>query len=1427
MSPSTCVRYPPAAAPGSVRATDMLGTGTAGLLFGTTRRPGRREPYRYLDFTGGDKPYLLRRIDNGVGKVTEITFGASTQHRIRDRDAGDDWGTFLPRAIQVVERIRHEETVTGRASVATMHYHQGEYDPAAQRFSGFGRVDTVEDHGPGTVPVLTRSFFHLGRPGEGEAVPPQHVPALRGQLYRKEVFGPDGSADAGKPYMVEGTVWGVRAAAAAADGREVLFPHTLRRSVERSERTPKASRLVTELEHDAFGNVTLERRRGIGSEPGEPEQVVEIHGAYRNDTVRWVLGLPVRRSTRSAGMRLDDVRMYYDGLPFGQSTQGLLTRRERLAFTPALLDEVLDGVELPALAELGYHLVGVGDAAEWWFDEYRVAHDARGSIVEHRDAMGNVTRIEYDAPHALWPVRCTNAAGHVHEAVYHPRLGAIARLTDPAGAATTFAYTPLGRVRREVRPGDSDALPTVEFQYQSAALPLSTTMVRRRASGETATRLSVSYYDGRGNTVQTRARLDDGRFQVTRREVRDHRDLTVEIHPAFVSPASAFHPTEGLDSARAWRFTFDALGRTTEVVNPAGQRSHCAFAPQSITFFDTQDNDPGSPFAGTPRVQHVDAVGRLVRVDEQTGTETVTTRYAYDPAGQLRRVIEAGGAELLSQRFDLAGRKLAVLHRDAGTRRFLYDARGKLALYADAAGRIMRWSFDAIGRTVAVEMEGEEVERFTYDAGTGDHLAGRMAEASDRAGRQLFSYDARGRLRATRRHMSGAPAPFDYAFAYDADDRPLHTTCPDGGTVAYTYDALGRVTGVGGLIDAVTFDDEGRRTGVEYASGLMDTRTYDALLGRLQEHALTEPSTGRVLFRQRFTYDSGGNVLGIDDARPAGPGVVPAPRAFEYDALNRLVRSHGGPAPSAYDHRFAYDPAGNMTRNEGWRPEPLLYDGTRLSGVQAGGGPETLFAYDAGGCLRARPGMLLRFDARDMLDEVERDDGVVVRFAYDHAGRRVRKRVVDPGGGVADTIYVGESFEVLPDGTPVRYVSDPDGGAVLVVRGGTPATTLHHDYLGNVILVRDAASGGARQVDYLAYGQHLDPADELGELLFAGKRRDAETGLYYFRMRYYDPVLGRFISPDPIAVAHAEKGRLRPLSLNPYAYALDNPLRFTDPNGLWTFWEGFLTVVIVAAVVVATALTFGAAGVIALGVGAAVGGLIGGLTTGSVDGALAGALLGFGIVATVLGGVYFGGLIGGGLGSAAMGTAVGGFVGGFSAGMQAMGFIPSVRQNDTYKDVLGYTSWLNPWTWPGHIVGGVIFIVNAVVYGVAYAVTWGDPPEWAKMDVSFEQGMIVTTGGMIRPDRAFNFGAFTNINPGVNPTDRAAILRHERGHSLNNAYFGVVQVGRLGAGSQEDSFWEQLAESNANPNVEGLSGNKDERRRAGGRGFGDVTWWNP
>ena len=117
-------------------------------------------------------------------------------------------------------------------------------------------------------------------------------------------------------------------------------------------------------------------------------------------------------------------------------------------------------------------------------------------------------------------------------------------------------------------------------------------------------------------------------------------------------------------------------------------------------------------------------------------------------------------------------------------------------------------------------------------------------------------------------------------------------------------------------------------------------------------------------------------------------------------------------------------------------------------------------------------------------------------------------------------------------------------------------TYYHHDLAGSVIGATDALGAVLWQESYLPYGERLEPrstpdstdtAQQGGNRLwFHGKAEDAESGLQYFGARYYDPVIGRFLSIDPAGV---EPGNV--YSFNRYAYGNGNPYRFRDPNGMW------------------------------------------------------------------------------------------------------------------------------------------------------------------------------------------------------------------------------------------------------------------------------------
>jgi len=158
----------------------------------------------------------------------------------------------------------------------------------------------------------------------------------------------------------------------------------------------------------------------------------------------------------------------------------------------------------------------------------------------------------------------------------------------------------------------------------------------------------------------------------------------------------------------------------------------------------------------------------------------------------------------------------------------------------------------------------------------------------------------------------------------------------------------------------------------------------------------------------------------------------------------------------------------------------------------------------------------------------------------------------------------------------------------------------------------------------------------------------------------------------------------------------------------------------------------------ALAAGVIAGAIIGGIQ-GGAEGALVGAMLGLSIVATVFIGAWVYGAFFG------LGVTAGFAIAGSLGAIQAAAFIPDVRQNDVYKGILGWSSWLNPWAWPGIALGAIWFIVDVV----ATLISRGELPD---VEIQGRTGTISTTNSAL--DDAldapgYTWGTFIWIRPGA------------------------------------------------------------------------------
>src|SRR5262249_43993168 len=127
-APEALPGLPPLDAMVSVEAVDVLGAGTACLVWSSSHPDDARRPLRYADLAGGVKPHLLERVDNNLGAETVIRYAPSTRFALADAAAGRPWLTRLPFPVQVVERVETRDRVSANRFVKRFAYHHGYFD---------------------------------------------------------------------------------------------------------------------------------------------------------------------------------------------------------------------------------------------------------------------------------------------------------------------------------------------------------------------------------------------------------------------------------------------------------------------------------------------------------------------------------------------------------------------------------------------------------------------------------------------------------------------------------------------------------------------------------------------------------------------------------------------------------------------------------------------------------------------------------------------------------------------------------------------------------------------------------------------------------------------------------------------------------------------------------------------------------------------------------------------------------------------------------------------------------------------------------------------------------------------------------------------------------------------------------------------------
>ncbi|NMY80519.1 RHS repeat protein [Pseudomonas rhodesiae] len=566
------------------------------------------------------------------------------------------------------------------------------------------------------------------------------------------------------------------------------------------------------------------------------------------------------------------------------------------------------------------------------------------------------------------------------------------------------------------------------------------------------------------------------------------------------------------------QYQWDAVGRLTRLTLPGGATREYSYNPYGKI---TAERDE---LGHVTRYDYADGLHLISRRLNADGTQV---QYRYDNARLLLTEIENEVGETYRLDYHPNGLIQQEVGFDGQRTAYVYDLNGHLqekTEYGDDGSQwVTRYERDHAGRLVRKILPDDSVVEYTYDR------QGNLLSVDDGHWALAYEYDRQNRL--TAEHQGWGTL----RYGYDACDQLKHLRLPDNNRVAFNRDKGGHLATV--ELNGKTLTSHLFNAGLEHQrqqGQLLSHYHYDDQQ-RLHAHAVTHQS--HPLLQRQYDYDRAGNLTRLLDTRKGE-------HHYRYDPLQRLTR-----ADHSHDvqERFAHNPAGNLLMQN--RPGPDIVAGNRLL-IQG----DRHYTYDAFGNLtqeRRGKGQQLvteyRYDSQHRLIEITRSNGQTARYRYDPFGRRISKTV---DGITTEFFWQGDTLIAEHQaGRHRSYLYEPDSFRPLaLLQGFGPKETqpYHYqlDHLGTPQELTAPDGEIVWSAHYRAYGEiaRLDVGKIDNPLRFQGQYFDEESGLHYNRHRYYNPDIGRYLTPDPVKLAGG---------INSYQYAL-NPTGWVDPLGLNT-----------------------------------------------------------------------------------------------------------------------------------------------------------------------------------------------------------------------------------------------------------------------------------
>lgn len=702
----------------------------------------------------------------------------------------------------------------------------------------------------------------------------------------------------------------------------------------------------------------------------------------------------------------------------------------------------------------------------------------------------------------------TDALGLTTTFSGYDRFGHPASSTDHLGRTTMYSYDSFGRRIKTVYPDGSVDSTALAWGGKGKYT------VSHCVSGAPT---QVTHFDALSREVRREEQCFNGAWRKVDRE-----------YDSFGRPYRESLPFRGTSPLYWTVHTYDAYDRPTGVLEPSGKETTWTYgSAQSYSVTRVED--------GIQTQSFIDASGSVTMVVDGGGTVSYDIR----PDGQPSSVSVTGGG-VTTFSYDVFGRRAAITDPSAGTLTTsrVQNSDGSSVITETGPNGAVTSSYDRFGRITSRTLSSGGTTLFTYDA------YGRIvSEATSGGTGKEWTYDAYDRM-ATFRETGPDSHFLLQAFTYGADGAvaSISYTSQEGyiTTEYYTYDyghlrsvtlpgnkTVWRLYEENDLGQPVSAQTGGISRAYGYnAYGLPTWRDMDD--ETLQNFYYTfSPTTGNLLSRRDENNETS--------------------ETFSYDALNRLtVESGAVNSYAANGNVLSRDGIGTMTYGNPAKPY-------QMTGFTPEAGAP-VFPYT----------VAASYNERNLPSAITSSEGYEAAFTYNADGERTRMLVEDPDGDtVLSRYYLGGRYECEYDDegilTELLYLGG-DAYSAPMVMTNTDGNGWHYynigrDCLGSVTQIATENGTLIDEYSYDPWGRLRDPetlelygAGSQPRLIFGrgftGHEHLPWFGLINMNARLYDPLVGRFLSPDPY-VQDPDFSQ----NFNRYSYALNNPLKYTDLSG--------------------------------------------------------------------------------------------------------------------------------------------------------------------------------------------------------------------------------------------------------------------------------------